>query len=129
MSRAYAGAMSELADGAALIADRTRARILEQLLGGTPLLAGALAVAGRRRALERLGTPGQARGRGIDRRPDARAPARGVARAPRGHRGARGAGSARARGRPAGRPARRQRPRGAARGAVVLRPSRGPRGS
>ena len=35
--------MSELADVAALIADRTRARILEELLGGVPLPAGALA--------------------------------------------------------------------------------------
>src|SRR3954452_12272727 len=34
---------SELADVAALIADRTRARILEELLGGIPLPAGALA--------------------------------------------------------------------------------------
>lgn len=36
--------MSELADVAALLADRTRARILEELLGGPPLPAGALAV-------------------------------------------------------------------------------------
>ena len=36
--------MTELADAAALIADRTRARILEELLGGPPLSAGALAV-------------------------------------------------------------------------------------
>jgi DNA-binding transcriptional ArsR family regulator len=36
--------VSELADVAALIADRTRARILEELLGGVPLSAGALAV-------------------------------------------------------------------------------------
>src|SRR3954464_3902148 len=35
--------MSELADVAALLADRTRARILEELLGGPPLPAGALA--------------------------------------------------------------------------------------
>ena len=36
--------MSELADVAALLADRTRARILEELLGGPALPAGALAV-------------------------------------------------------------------------------------
>jgi DNA-binding transcriptional ArsR family regulator len=36
--------MSELADVAALLADRTRARILEELLAGPPLPAGALAV-------------------------------------------------------------------------------------
>ena len=36
--------MSELADIASLLADRTRARILEELLGGPPLPAGALAV-------------------------------------------------------------------------------------
>src|SRR4051794_15287959 len=36
--------MSELADVASLLADRTRARILEELLGGVPLPAGALAV-------------------------------------------------------------------------------------
>jgi DNA-binding transcriptional ArsR family regulator len=36
--------VSELADIATLIADRTRARILEELLGGVPLSAGALAV-------------------------------------------------------------------------------------
>src|SRR3954463_11775070 len=36
--------MSELADVASLLADRTRARILEELLGGPPLSAGALAV-------------------------------------------------------------------------------------
>src|SRR4051794_14164085 len=36
--------MSELANVASLIADRTRARILEELLGGPPLPAGALAV-------------------------------------------------------------------------------------
>src|SRR3954453_22356598 len=35
--------MSELADVAALLADRTRARILEELLAGPPLPAGALA--------------------------------------------------------------------------------------
>ena len=35
--------MSELADVAALLADRTRARILEELLGGPALPAGALA--------------------------------------------------------------------------------------
>ena len=35
--------MSELADVAALLADRTRARILEELLGGVALPAGALA--------------------------------------------------------------------------------------
>src|SRR3954452_22738185 len=35
--------MSELADIAALLADRTRARILEELLAGPPLPAGALA--------------------------------------------------------------------------------------
>lgn len=35
--------MSDLADAAALIADRTRARILEELLGGPALPAGALA--------------------------------------------------------------------------------------
>ena len=35
--------MSELADIAALLADRTRARIMEELLGGPPLPAGALA--------------------------------------------------------------------------------------
>ena len=35
--------MSDLADVAALLADRTRARILEELLGGRPLPAGALA--------------------------------------------------------------------------------------
>src|SRR5690349_2550786 len=35
--------MSELADIAALLADRTRARILEELLGGPALPAGALA--------------------------------------------------------------------------------------
>jgi DNA-binding transcriptional ArsR family regulator len=36
--------VSELADIAALLADRTRARILEELLGGPALPAGALAV-------------------------------------------------------------------------------------
>jgi DNA-binding transcriptional ArsR family regulator len=36
--------VSELADLATVIADRTRARILEELLGGIPLSAGALAV-------------------------------------------------------------------------------------
>src|SRR3954471_8498183 len=36
--------MSELANVAALVADRTRARILEELLGGPPLPASALAV-------------------------------------------------------------------------------------
>src|SRR3954464_2939532 len=35
--------MSELADVAALLADRTRARILEELLAGPPLPAGARA--------------------------------------------------------------------------------------
>src|SRR4051794_11910035 len=35
--------MSELADVAALLADRTRARILEEMLAGPPLPAGALA--------------------------------------------------------------------------------------
>lgn len=42
-SSAYAGGMPELADVAALLADRTRARILEELLGGPALPAGALA--------------------------------------------------------------------------------------
>src|SRR3954468_17546951 len=36
--------MSELANVAALVADRTRARILEELLAGPPLPASALAV-------------------------------------------------------------------------------------
>ena len=36
--------MSEIADVAAALADRTRARMLEELLGGPPLSAGALAV-------------------------------------------------------------------------------------
>jgi DNA-binding transcriptional ArsR family regulator len=36
--------VTELADVAAALADRTRARMLEELLGGTPLPAGALAV-------------------------------------------------------------------------------------
>src|SRR3954464_12684075 len=36
--------MSELAEIAVVLADRTRARILEELLGGVPLSAGALAV-------------------------------------------------------------------------------------
>jgi DNA-binding transcriptional ArsR family regulator len=36
--------MSELADIAVVFADRTRTRILEELLGGIPLSAGALAV-------------------------------------------------------------------------------------
>ena len=36
--------MTDLADVAAALADRTRARMLEELLGGTPLPAGALAV-------------------------------------------------------------------------------------
>ena len=35
--------MSDLADVAAALADRTRARMLEELLGGPPLPAGALA--------------------------------------------------------------------------------------
>lgn len=43
-SRAYADGVSDLADIAALLADRTRARILEELLGGTALPAGALSV-------------------------------------------------------------------------------------
>ena len=43
-SRAYAGRMSQLANVAAALADRTRARMLEELLGGPPLPAGALAV-------------------------------------------------------------------------------------
>src|SRR4051794_6645401 len=38
--------MSELANVAALLADRTRARILEELLAGPPLPAGALAARG-----------------------------------------------------------------------------------
>ena len=37
-------AMTDLADVAAALADRTRARMLEELLGGPPLPAGALAV-------------------------------------------------------------------------------------
>jgi DNA-binding transcriptional ArsR family regulator len=36
--------MTDLADVAAALADRTRARMLEELLGGVPLPAGALAV-------------------------------------------------------------------------------------
>ena len=36
--------MTEIADVAAALADRTRARMLEELLGGPPLPAGALAV-------------------------------------------------------------------------------------
>jgi DNA-binding transcriptional ArsR family regulator len=36
--------MPDLADVAAALADRTRARMLEELLGGTPLSAGALAM-------------------------------------------------------------------------------------
>ena len=36
--------MTDLADVAAALADRTRARMLEELLGGPPLPAGALAV-------------------------------------------------------------------------------------
>ena len=36
--------MPDLADVAAALADRTRARMLEELLGGPPLPAGALAV-------------------------------------------------------------------------------------
>jgi DNA-binding transcriptional ArsR family regulator len=56
--------MSELADVAALLADRTRARILEELLGGPALPAGALAarvgvapstVSGHLRKLESAG--------------------------------------------------------------------------
>ncbi len=56
--------MSELADVAAALADRTRARMLEELLGGPPLSAGALAVrvgvapstvSGHLRKLERAG--------------------------------------------------------------------------
>jgi DNA-binding transcriptional ArsR family regulator len=44
MSSAYADRMSALADVAAAIADKTRARMLEELLAGPPLPAGALAV-------------------------------------------------------------------------------------
>jgi DNA-binding transcriptional ArsR family regulator len=56
--------MSEIADVAAALADRTRARMLEELLGGPPLSAGALAVrvgvapstvSGHLRKLERAG--------------------------------------------------------------------------
>ena len=56
--------MTDLADVAAALADRTRARMLEELLGGPPLPAGALAVrvgvapstvSGHLRKLERAG--------------------------------------------------------------------------
>ena len=56
--------MSALADVAAAIADRTRARMLEELLGGPPLPAGALAVTRRRRAVDGQRPPRAARGGG-----------------------------------------------------------------
>ena len=96
--------MSELADVAALLADRTRARILEELLGGAAAARGRAGGAGRRRALDGLRAPGEARGRRPDRRALRRPPPRGVTRAARGRRGAGGARRA-CRGRRPGRSA------------------------
>ena len=120
--------MSEIADVAAALADRTRARMLEELLGGPPLPAGALAVrvgvapstvSGHLRKLERAGLITiESHGR--------RREARLAGPARRG--GARGAReSAGDDDRPIGL-TRGQPQAGAARGALVLRPPRGPRG-
>ena len=56
--------MLGLADVAALLADRTRARMLDELMGGEPLPAGALGAALLSTALEH---------RWVERRPGGRA--------------------------------------------------------
>ena len=121
--------MSELADIAALLADRTRARILEELLGRAAAARGRAGGAGGRRAVDGLRASGQARVRGPDRRALRRPPPRSVTRTTRGRRGARGARAPRGRLAP-DRPARRQRHRRpCARRARVTTTSRGGRGS
>ena len=94
--------MTDLADVAAALADRTRARMLEELLGGPPLPAGALAVrvgvapstvSAHLRTLERAGP---------DHDHEQRPQARGAARRPARRRGA--GGARQHRGRPRRRP-------------------------
>ena len=120
--------MTELADVAAALADRTRARMLEELLGGPPLPAGALAVRVGVAPSTVSGHLAKLEAAGLDHDRGQRPPARGAARRPAGRGGARGARAA-SRGdsaRPVGL-TQVNGQRGAQRGALVLRPPRGPR--
>ena len=121
--------MTEIADVAAALADRTRARMLEELLGGPPLSAGALAVrvgvapstvSGHLRKLERAGLITIAAN---GRRREASLAGPHVAEALEAL-----ANIGPHRRRPPDRPDRGQPQAGAARGALVLRPPRGPGG-
>ena len=120
--------MSALADVAAAIADRTRARMLEELLAGPPLPAGALAVRVGVAPSTVSGHLARLEAAGLVTIDVGRPPPRGAARRPARRRGARGAAAPRRRRPAPDRPARRQRPRGAARGPLLLRPPRRPRG-